>query len=685
MLTEFIKTVLNYTFDRNIIPTFKFGRFTLVNNTYATVTHAGSEFHADLSLASDFTVAGRNKKVSIQGSYTSYAGYNGKYISEQGVYDPLAALAEFSKSDVEKRMVKEETFAQMCTMTHSDSHEAFIYNMLITWLRAQLNKYNDTEDYNLQVKVSPYRDSHATVPLNGSVDDHTYNIQLGPPVSVDAIQGVDWTLRTKENYFSRPYVLHYNGSNKAAEAFYLIHTQGRTKTSALNFDVPLPPLDARQLLLDPVNRHASVDMALDEVDWDTPETMWDWIMDYVRLNRLEQAFASVFETLGAMAFQPNYSSQEANLWQHAKMVLVLGEFSPTRARVRTNLEGVPFVPHAPTQQFMLSESHMPKQYMMASAMANYYMWLGLYAVLHDHARSRSEWRSVYSSMADGLEILYSPLMRAAMIATVTGHEYASCVTEGAGMYVDISPLTNIKRIGGIVPGADNGRTEIPINYIPAPVSGALVLGAVNGDYDAVAHLTAHQTFTGHGLNYAYELRDALVLSNTMRLYGHHTEYKNHTTGEIIKPWAPVRDCVIEPSSLWFDPDSPAVIAPSYSYIREGRSHTLPNIHHLTARETSFSLLIARPVITSCDWQKRWVPSRPYVQVRTRPKEIKFKVTAPMVHRPVAYRATTTYVKPTPTEAFRVEVTETPAAKPEGVVIPAPMGEQTAGDTVAPVG
>jgi len=428
MNKQFIKDTLNVDFARNYRPVIKDGRFTMVNNTIVTASQSGANYRADLSLSTDFQYAGREKQTYVNDGYTDYSGFNKKYISEDGVFDPMAALSEFSRVHAEKRIVKEDTFAVLGRQIQTDSHEAFILNMLITWLKARLYKDNQCTDEILKVKTQPYRDAHVVVALDQAAEEHEHEIELGFPVDPEELVGAMWVLRARDNYWARPFVSHYSAGAPSQAQFYLSHVMGRKVTTALNFDVELPGLDTRELLLDEVNGSNELPADFSEIPWTQPDIIWSWVMDYIKLNRLEQAFAAALETLGALSAQPMPSSMEATQWQKCKLTVVVAAFSPTRARIRSVLEGDPYKPFAAAEEFLIHEVSTMNHFLTACAITNYYMWYGLYTLLHNEARQRSDWRTVFTSVADELHVLYTPVMRAACISVITGREYSSCMS-----------------------------------------------------------------------------------------------------------------------------------------------------------------------------------------------------------------------------------------------------------------
>jgi hypothetical protein len=441
---------------------------------------------------------------------------------------------------------------------------------------------------------------------------------------------------------------------------------GRTKSSGLNFDVDIPGLDSRALLLDPVNGPNHLPANFSEIPWDSPEIIWNWIIDYVMLNRLEQAFASSFEALGTMAVQPCWSSLEACQWQASQLVLVLGQFSPTRARIRANLTGEYYNPDASAKEFMFHEVTAKTHFLVASAMTNYYMWYGAYSLLHNEARSRTDWRSAMTTSSGQIGVLMSPMMRAATVSTVTGREYTSAMSYGCGVYLDTSEMADVKSLGPIDSPDGSVPRIVQIDALYAPVSGCLMLGTYAGDLDSLEHLKSIQNMpTGDAATTPFSVEELTVLANTYRLYGHDVVFRNLMTGEDVLPWASSRECIIEPASIGFKATIPGLIFPVLNVPREGRTHVVPGIMNML-RSPGSVLTIARPTISVNRWQHRRTQLKPYMSVLKPVKIAKFLIKAPLHYSPVTFTARN--VDKVDKAGFRLEPADPTPSKPEGKII-----------------
>jgi len=193
----------------------------MVNNSMVNMNKDGIWYNADLSLSTDFQFAGKKKRTQVNPNYTSYSGFNKKYMTDEGVFDASASLAEFARNATNKRIVTEETIPILSRQVQADSHEAFIYNMLISWIKAKLYVDNGGEDEKFKIKTIPYIDSHAIIPIDQLHTEHTYEIELGFPCDESIIGGNAWVIRNSSNYWEKPYVILYNASQKKPRSILL--------------------------------------------------------------------------------------------------------------------------------------------------------------------------------------------------------------------------------------------------------------------------------------------------------------------------------------------------------------------------------------------------------------------------------------------------------------------------------
>jgi hypothetical protein len=669
-MNVFINNFINCYNTKNFTPSVEFGQYSLLNRTTASANYSGGNQLADLRLRTDFQCIGKQKRLELDDTYTDLNGFNREFITTAGVYNVEAALKEFSRTDFGKRVVTRDIEAQISCLSHRDCHTSFLYNMLISWGKAILHKMNghDDDEINLEVKSVPYTSQHVRVGLP-DLNPRTYAIELTEPCD----PGLAPQMRRRdENYFTRPYVLHYNAATGAQEWFYLLHVAGRDKVSALNFDLKIPGISSNSVILDPVNAQTDTisNTGFDDINWADADRIWSWIIDYVSLNRIEQQFAATLELFGAMFFHPIWSSAEGCHWQMSELVAVLGTFSPTRARLRTNLEGNAYSTDQTAHEYVLDAQVKPIAYLLNSSMLNYYMWYGLYSVVHNFASDRDDWRSALVSVQDELQMLYTPHMRAFCIGAILNHDVPTSMTHGAGMYVSMSEMDQVYHITYTQPGTSGEHADVDIDALYAPVSGSLILGTLSGELSTVVHLKAsYECKLAGGRTTVYSIEELTKLASIYRLFGHEITLFDNITGERVKPWAAVNECIIEPASIGFDPTKIQKLTIGHSDMREGRAIPLPALGALSV-DGSISILIQKPTVEVICFGTAQKPVRTYTTSRRDRKVVPIKVKSGYSYRPETFRASkgNTYKQ----LGFYEGKRHIPPDNPEGVVVTEPI-------------
>jgi hypothetical protein len=387
------------------------------------------------------------------------------------------AVSDLARVGAERRIFKEDTLALISKNLRNDSHEAFIMNMLQSWMRAYLyeqNAYQRSGDMPrlasleeseiigpdgtrsrvvsatgepvLIVKSSGYSDNHVQMPGPFGMDVHEHEIILGPPVNeMEYGHVASAVMRNKDNYWSRPYVLHYNAATAAQETFYLLHTLGRTQVSALNTDFALPGIDPSQLLLDPVNAASDVRIDPDAVPWHKPDILYMWALEYATMNRVEHAFTAAMEVLSYAAAQPVYAGAEAQAWNSCALVFRIPRFSPTRAVVRTALHGEPYLPTGMPHEVLMRDETAPHQF-TTGTLLNYLAMYGLYCVVANEARAYDNWRDVFVTTTGDLSVLRDAAALPLLVSAVTGQEVPTCMMDGCSVSYDMTAMATVTQL-----------------------------------------------------------------------------------------------------------------------------------------------------------------------------------------------------------------------------------------------
>jgi hypothetical protein len=633
MQAQYLNQKLNFALGQGFQPRIQDGRFTIVNKTNAKFTCELGDSNALLELATDFTCVGRKKFVAIDSAYSDYSGINEKFISDTGSFDAEAALADFAKNAASKRLVNEKTDTLIKRGSYEDSHHVFIYNMLISWMKAWLYKNCNGSDNTFTVKSSPYKDSHRTIStgFGGEEFDHLITLGCPNPDMEDTSIGE----RNHDNYWTAGQVIYVNNMTNSQLNYYYAHVGGRTTATELNFDVDLPGIEGNWVF---ECAHAPMGhLEEDDAPWDNAETQWAWIMDYVVLNRLQSQFASCFETLSAACFQPSWSSQEACMWQEAELRFNFSKFSPTRAVIRSSLEGVAYRRSDLPRQFILDEAQYYRQHITHAAIMNYYMWYGLYALLHNECQGIDGWRNVCNGMSEVTQVLFRPEMRAYCISAVTGQEMTTLMSPGANFTVGYAQVLTVKDIAVEKVHDGSPAGPITVDKLYAPVSGSLLLGAFGGNLEMVEHLQAMQSF-GALKDRCLYMDDLTTLkyANMYRLFGYDTTFEDRFR-HLHKAWGNVREAVIEPASIIDGNGTPETLRIVDTVAREGRNYTLPHILNLVTANATMTIM--RPTLVITEYQKRHKPITHRVELVRKRRTPEFRVKAAYVSAPQHLKVT----------------------------------------------
>jgi hypothetical protein len=620
MPEDFLDNVANLYETRNLEVSLDGTRFSLINRTTASVQDGLGETKVDLRLRTQFQGLYRPKRTVVDANFSDLSGINAKYFDDCGVYQNEVAMSDFLSTDVGKRVINKEQIESVINQSVTDNHTPFLINMLQSYFKAyffsvstERGNENEEHDAYFMADFSSYKDSHVTIDHRISAQTSAV-IDLGPPSN----KGGSLNDRNAANYFSKPYVVAYNANYADKEAFYIAHLHGRDRGSALNFEFPVGGIDVSTILLDrlmPFSDSISGDPG--SVNWTLAPLMWDWICDYVQVNRLEQQFAAAFELVTSLVFQPDPSTQEACAWLKAEAVIVTSAFKPTRARLRNNLTGVARTTDADLEGHLINVRTSPPSRLIRAAIMNYYMWYGLYAIIKDSAQSYDRWLDVFTSQTDVLENLYAPHMRAFAIANVTGQEVPTFMTTGCAFYYD---FTNMSRLEDIIVHERHDRAtemSIKLEAIYAPVSGSLLLGTFTGDLPAVQHVKSLLSFTGRGLSdEQYTHEELVMLATIYRLSGNEVTFRDEQALRDFTPWCNVNECIPEPAAIGKMRTQHMPIYPLYSDPRPGRSFVIAQVQQVV-RAGTIKMTIGRPSIEPIKYRTAQTPLKVYYQPKPR--------------------------------------------------------------------
>jgi hypothetical protein len=350
---------------------------------------------------------------------------------------------------------------------------------------------------------------------------------------------------------------------------------------------------------------------------------------------VEHAFAAALETLGALASQPMPAYQESTVWQHMKTTLVLAKFEPTRARIRTNLEGEPYAVNMNATEMMLHETVHPANFLLSSAILNYYFYVGLYAAVDNYSRALGDWTNAFRTTADELAPLATEYARAAFISLATGKEVQTCMSPACHTVYELDEMAAHTTIDPTVVYEPGYPTTLVLTGVHPYVSGAMVLGTLSPPTCATKHLEATYEFEidEYGTTTPAGL---LLAASTYRLFGHSVDAVCERTNKPIVTHATDRECVINPAPILNETRITDSVSLESSKPRASKYNTLPEAH-VMRNLNKVTVTIMKPYLEPVEWQQRTRPLTTTLVLPTRRNALQFKVLARHGIRPMTMR------------------------------------------------
>nr|WNM95054.1 MAG: coat protein [Diaporthe helianthi totivirus 2] len=621
MHTNFIKSVYKTLFGGVSSPTFKFGNFSIVNSTTAHIAALGSQFAASLRMTSKFQATQWDVHVVHTDPETDNTGINKKFINDGGGYNILAAVDEFQRYAPGTRLASTDMAALVVSSITNDSQEAFLYNMLVSWLFAVIAQDSGTSESGIFKLIKHvYNDSHVTVEENGLTIMQTEDVQLGPPV--DTLDDFGANVRSRTVYWERPYVVRIPATSRSQAGFYMYHMAGRIKRTNMTADFNIPSVKSSETSIEYIGGESGV-FDFENIPWEKADTLWVWIKDYVVMNRLETAFAGAMDLLGALAFHPHESFQESHMWKDGKLTVNLARFTPTRARVPANLEGEPYRTENTYNDFVMSDGANPRQYLVTSAVMNYAMWHGLYSIIDNAISGMSNWRAALQSRENGMEALYSVDMRADILSVIFGKEIETVTSPNAYVTYDPNGIADRKSIQ-YHDTADGYPRVVTNDRLFQYVSGSLLCGTLAGTLRADQHLMANQTVKFND-DCTLDSESAVKLANIYRLFGYDTTLAHYRTHEEYRTYANAHEAVISTEPMFTDVDYYRDLVTVVSCEkRTGRSENMIDVTAIMFGK-SLEVLFTQPVLSVTEWGSSVRKVQPTLMLPSRARAVHFKV------------------------------------------------------------
>nr|UVG55947.1 putative capsid protein [Poaceae Liege totivirus 15] len=458
----------------------------------------------------------------------------------------------------------------------SDSHVAFIYNMMISWYKAVLWKgAYETGDATRATNLLPatitvrrynYKDSHVIV-SHGEGEDGELDVtfDIGPPSGVDPA-GDDMVHAFSFNALSseRMEVVLLPNISKHANTWYIQHLVTRTNTTPFNFDVKVPGVQLQNLSTRTTSGNDALYEGDENIDWTDADSMWYWMCSYVTENRVQSQFAAAFELFSSVAYRPVADSAEGFLYSTVPTQIYIPEPHYYRARFPGLMEDEPWMTPHDAHDMMLRTGADAHALLAMAGVSNYIAHIGAVSVA-------SEGHMVEQNLVLGAQFaIHSNTYmerptehRAACIYAVLGREVFTHFTSGMGV---IYPTTSYTTIGRYpfarrssatsdIRGFDlTGSGLAHGGKMPLPASPALLYGKVSDQLTALQHCRPIIKWNfANGVDSILSLEEAFTLANLYRMAGYDSTFSCVQTGATVAPYSSLKAMSLSLSTMSFNP------------------------------------------------------------------------------------------------------------------------------------
>nr|QIP68085.1 coat protein [Erysiphales associated totivirus 22] len=591
MYTQLVKDMFNGEFASGST-VGKLGKdFSLANFGRALFTTEKREYESELQLASDFVSVGWQPSRYDLNVCGDISGYNKKLLDSHGFVDLDAVITECTRSAMSTKLPASKIRNVNATVADCDSQEAFLYNMLVSWFKAYLS---DADNSSFTIKAKAFSDTHLRLPMANGNGDIDYEVRLGVPAPTRTNK-VYFTPRDETNYWERPYVVKFSARSSAQQAFYLAHVLGRESQHVLNAEFDIDSLPIGNTLFESVGEDLPEKIDFSSIEWTNYRLMEMWIRDYVVLNRCYVAYAAALDLLGALAYQPMPSFHESMWWNNLDLRVHLAPFAPTRARIPNFADGEMAMEDVTIYEFFKTDGADLDTFLLNSAIINYSVWMGLYAIVENAANGVDDWNVVLRGGDENTSLMQGADVRAQLSSIILGKEVTSFSSRNCYLDFDTEVMSDENVCFSALESIDGStKTEMEIDRPVPYVSGSLLLGVMNVQMEAFEHLQAQQTVNIRQSG-RYGRQDLLKLANIYRLFGHEVQVKSQHTRQPVNLWANRRELVLPYFNLASQYDDDALFLISGSTRRRGRADPILNAVFLES-ESSVQLSLVKPVL-----------------------------------------------------------------------------------------
>jgi hypothetical protein len=421
--------------------------------------------------------------------------------------------------------------------------------------------------------VKNYRDSH--VIMSDDQDGMTFRtvtVAAGPPNGNDPSgDNGDRPANFSAGNLGaadHTHVVYIPWLGAQANTFYYLHVLGRDDGDAhpANFMFNIPGVNLTRFVFrwDAGEHNGPADYAPpNDVGWTSPDTIWSYIIAYVKLNRVESTFAHVHEVMCRTCFYPEAASAEGWTYKKAGLDVYLPEPAYYRGKYEPLLKGEPYSSTAIGVELTFLDQLTAFKEVITGGLINYTSLLGLWATFYEYTLHYQDMNVAYTHCnADYTQLSEPHAQMAFAVGALTGRDPMTMFEPNIGVKFDIRTYM----LGGLhswvresTTGADVTGFDIQdhrlntVGSFHAPVSPSLLYGKVASVLTGTAHCTDGFKMADLNADTLFDYESALRIVNAYRLFGIDVTLKE-TTGEQneFTPWSPAHTVGIQPNSIAHD-------------------------------------------------------------------------------------------------------------------------------------
>uniref|UniRef100_A0A2V0RNR3 Major capsid protein n=1 Tax=viral metagenome TaxID=1070528 RepID=A0A2V0RNR3_9ZZZZ len=583
------------------------GSYDVSSTTVAKLESGNSKFETSINSSVTFTATGINVTLEKAGGYADYRGINTELISTAGRVD-IEKLKKVIGTNKGIDAANQRNYIQSLDSANtSDSHHAIILTMLQSYINAAIRDSTEQTRQNIgpgydasgrqgtylnpggdlgrntinlgqnagttSLLLKDYRDSHV---IMSSEDDgpcfKRVSQPIGPPNDLNPSGDGD-DRPAEHNPANLGAADHSNvifipWLGPKANTFYLLHAAGRQNADGSNanymYNTPGIAINRFVFRWDNGTHNDAGDYAdPDEVDWTQPDTMWAYIIAYVKLNRVEHTLAHVHEIIARTTFYPESASAEGWTYKSAGLNVFIPAPAYFRGKYEPLLKGEPFKLDAVGMELTFLDQTTALKEIMVGGLINYTSLIGLWSIFFEYTLHYNDLNVAYAHCNAQYPMLAEPHSQMAFgVGALTGRDPLTLFEPGigvtynmrqymmGGLYPYVRPSSKTSDLSDFVIEDLRLNTE---GVFHCPVSPCLIYGKAADMLTGCAHCTDGFKMSELHADITLDFKDALRLTNAYRLFGRDVTLMQ-TSGpqEEFTPWSPAHMVGIQPNSIAHD-------------------------------------------------------------------------------------------------------------------------------------